>query len=130
MAALLLICSCSDDDNNEGIILGCGNEDIIGISKKEVQFKSETDSVLIITRSDFWQLSEIQLEGSPLRDLAKVDVAAPNFIVEDSAFVVERRNRNEVYITMSENKTDENRKLTVLLQLGNCFDRIIIEQTK
>lgn len=130
ITVLLIVYSCSTDDGNKGYILGCGNDNIIELSKKEVEFNSEKDSVVITTGSDIWWLSEVQLEGSPQKDLAKVDVMAPSFIVEDSVFTVERRNGNEVHIAMSENKTDENRKLIVLLQQANCFDRIIIDQVK
>ncbi|MGB6152643.1 MAG: hypothetical protein WBG48_11680 [Pricia sp.] len=130
ITVLLIVYSCSTDDGNKDYILGCSNDNIIELSKKDVEFNSEKDSVVITTGSDIWWLSEVQLEGSPQKDLAKVNVTAPNFIVEDSVFTVERRNSNEVHIAMSENKTDENRKLIVLLQQANCFDRIVINQVR
>ena len=126
---LLLFFSCSnDDDNSKPAVLGCNTPNIIDLSENEVEFKSEGDSVTITTGSQNWWLSEIQLEGSPQHNLAKVDVIAPNFSVQDSVFTLERRDRNKIYITMSENKTDENRKLLILLQQGNCFDEIRVEQ--
>ncbi|HDZ14878.1 hypothetical protein LCGC14_1089650 [marine sediment metagenome] len=131
IGTLLLLFSCSNnDDNTKPAILGCNMPNIIDLSENEVQFKSEGDSVTITTGSQNWSLSEIQLEGKPQYNLAKVDVIAPTFIVQDSVFTVERRDRNELYIKMSENKTDENRKLLITLQQGNCFDGIRVEQVK
>lgn len=74
------------------------------------------DSVVITTASHIRWLLQVQLQSSPQKDLAKVNVTAPNLFVKDWVFKRERSKRDEVHIAMYVNKTAENRNLTILLQ--------------
>lgn len=104
--------------------------DNIKLSQKEVEFKAETDSVVITTQGEWWWISSIQLKDSTYSYYHRddIDLSADSYRLEDACFVVERREKNSLFIKMNENPSGEERLLTVVLEAGNYFDRVTITQ--
>jgi hypothetical protein len=102
--------SCNDIDLD---CLGCQN-DTIGLSKKVIQFSSESNSTTITTKGGDWWLSEINLDGKNV-DLSHIQKNANQFKVETSDFIFERKNAKEIFIHMNQNLSGKEKKLGVLL---------------
>lgn len=108
LITLIITFSCSNEP-----CLGC-QEDTIGLSKKEVQFSSETNSIVITTKGDNWWLSEINFNGNEL-NLSTTDTSLKQYKIEEPEFSFERKSTNEIIIQMNENNSKEERKLRFIL---------------
>jgi hypothetical protein len=121
---LLSIISCNSDES-EGKW-----DDNIKLSEKEIAINAESNSLLITTEGTSWWINEIGLNNDWNFDLSEIDTTQENFLINETEFTVERKNGNEIYIFMTENRTDSERTLSIGLQAGNYFDSIRIIQSK
>ena len=122
----LSLLSCKSNEPDEPI----GKwDDNIKLSTKEVNFIAESDSVIITTEGTSWWIYGIGLNDDWSYDISGIDTTQDNFLIEESEFTIERRNTNEIRISMTENQSDTERTLTIGLQAGNYFDRIRITQS-
>lgn len=114
IAVCVAIFSCSKEDT-------AGWEDTIQLSQKLVTVNAEASVTSITTGTDSWRLQSVTLDDGKF-DLQGIDPAAKNFIVEARDFSVERKNGNEIIITMQANTNEEDRVLILGLQNGYYFD--------
>ena len=119
----LSVLSCESADQPDGKW-----DDNIKLSTKEVNFTAEPNSVVINTEGTFWWISEIGLNNDWDYDLSGIDTTQDSFLIEEPEFTIERRNAREIYISMVENQSVDERTLTIGLQAGNYFDGIQIIQ--
>lgn len=103
--------------------------DVIKLSEKEVSFTAESNSVLVTTIGTWWWIVGIELNDDWSYDISDIDTTKENFLIEETEFIVERRNANEIHISMTENQSEMERTLLISLQAGNYFDRIKIIQS-
>ncbi|MDX1718913.1 MAG: hypothetical protein R3353_02045 [Salegentibacter mishustinae] len=115
----VFLLSCSD--SKDGIW-----EDNIELSQKEVQFGASQDSVIVTTKKDGWWIVEVSLNGAT--DFEQMENSNGEFLMDENKFTIERRSPKKLYIEMSPNSTNSERKLIISLQNGNYFDGITIKQ--
>ena len=114
--------SCSDSKDGDW-------DDNIEISQKEFQFDSLENTANITTEGDSWWISRVFFRDGKNFDLNDIDTASDNFSINESEFILERKNGKEISITLFENNTGVERTFTVGLQDGNYFDGITITQS-
>jgi hypothetical protein len=125
IAFSLFIFSCSNSNNEEPI----GQwDDIIKLSTKEAAFKSNGDSITIKTQGEWWWIAEISVDKNEFYDFSGIDILSDNYSIKQDCFVVERLDKNTLFIKLNENPTNVERIVVVTLQAGNYFDRVIITQ--
>ena len=120
LAATLTICSCDEpigkwDDN-------------IKLSQKNVELKGTEDSVIITTKGDSWWLNSILFDGSWFFCDA-IGSNGLSYKIQEDDFIIEKRDKNTLFIKLSENETEAVRTMTITLQAGNYFDYINIKQS-
>lgn len=104
-------------------------EDNISLSEKEVTIGAESNSLVITTRGTWWWINGIGLDDDWSYDIDGIDTTQDNFLIEENEFTIERKNANEIHISLTENQSDVERTLTIGLQAGNYFDRIEVIQS-
>ena len=75
-------------------------------------------------------MNEIGLDDDWSYDISGIDTTQVDFLIEENAFTIERKNANEIHISLIENQSDVERTLTIGLQAGNYFDGIKIIQAR
>jgi hypothetical protein len=75
-------------------------------------------------------MNEIGLDDDWSYDISGIDTTQVDFLIEENAFTIERKNANEIHISLIENQSDVERTLTLGLQAGNYFDGIKIIQAR
>ncbi|WP_347175198.1 hypothetical protein [Polaribacter uvawellassae] len=110
---LFLTLSFSCSNNIEEDCNGC-QTDTIGLSKENVQFSAESNSITLTTQGSGWWLSEIEFNGNTI-DISGLHRIAYQLKIEEPEFTFERKNANEIFIQMTKNITGKERKLHVLL---------------
>lgn len=103
-------------------------DDIIKLSEKQVTFAAEASSVQINTEGTWWWVHGIGLNDDWTFDLSNIDTSQNNFTIDEAEFKIERKNGTEIYISMTQNETGQERTLTIGLQAGNYADGIRIIQ--
>ena len=102
----------------------------IKLSEKEVTISAEANSLVITTVRTWWWMNEIGLDDDWSYDISGIDTTQVDFLIEENAFTIERKNANEIHISLIENQSDVERTLTIGLQAGNYFDGIKIIQAR
>jgi len=103
--------------------------DIIKLSAKKVDFKATSDSVVITTKGNWWWIDDITLNNQSTGKNCLTASDSTYFLIQDSCFVVERRDKNTLFIKMDENPGRIKRILEVYLEAGDYFDHIQITQS-
>ena len=116
--------SCNDEEKLIGLW-----DDIIKLSEKEVTISAESNSLVITTEGTEWWINEIGLDDDWSYDIDGIDTKQ-DFLIEENDFIIERRNTNEIHISMTENQSDLDRILSITLQAGNYSDRVRIIQSR
>lgn len=116
----ILLFSCKEEEGRW--------KDNIKLSTKTVNFGALSDSVTVTTGSGGWWISDITLNGEHYYDFAGINLQADSYVIKQGDFVVERQNKNTLFIKVSANPLNVQRILTVGLQNGDYFDRITITQ--
>ena len=107
----------------------CGGwRDNIKLSVKEVEFKADGDSVLITTKGDWWWITEISVNDTNYYDFEGIDVLSDHYRIAKDCFVVERRDKYSLFISLEANQTNIPRIVKIELQAGDYFDRVTIFQ--
>lgn len=116
-------------------LLSCDSKDPIGkwddnikLSEKEVNVTAEANKVLITTKGTWWWIDEISVNGEHDFDVSDIDTSRENFLIEEDVFIIERRNVNEIHISISKNDSGSERILFIGLQAGDYFDGIWLKQ--
>lgn len=121
-----ILASCSDKEDPIGKW-----DDIIQLSTKNVDFAAKTDSVTITTEGEWWWIDGITFEDSIYSYYGREDVnlEADSYSIKEENFVVERRDKNTLFVKINENNTGVERKMNISLEAGNYFDRVTIVQS-
>ena len=104
-------------------------DDSINLSEKEVTISAESNSLVITTVGTWWWINGIGLDDDWSYDISGIDTTQDDFLIEENEFTIERKNVNEIHISLTENQSDVERTLTIGLQAGNYFDRIEVIQS-
>ena len=104
-------------------------DDNIKLSAKELTVSSDINSTVITTEGRGWWIMDIGLNDNWNYDLSAIDTTQENFVIEEDAFTIERKNATEIHIAMTQNETGQERILVIGLQAGNYSDGIKITQT-
>lgn len=115
-----LLFSCSDEKEGDW-------DDNIELSQKQVEFTASENSIIITTKGEGWWINDVSLNGRT--DFEQTENKNGDFLMDENEFMIERISSKELYIEMSPNTTDSERKLMIGLQSGNYFDGITITQS-
>ncbi len=118
---IIILYSCSKRKDGDW-------DDIIKLSKKSVEFISSCDSVIIKTGGSWWWITDISVNNVNYYDFSNVDLQANNYSIKHDCFVVERRDKNTLFIKLDENPLNVKRIMTIGLEAGDYFDRVTITQ--
>lgn len=105
-------------------------DDIIKLSEREVNVTAEANTVLITTEGTWWWIDFVSLNKDRSYELSGIDTSEENFLIEEDEFSIERRNANEILISINKNETGSERRLFIGLQAGDYFDNITIVQAE
>jgi hypothetical protein len=103
-------------------------DDNIHLSTKTVEFKATSDSVIIKTEGNWWWVSDISVDTKAYFGFEGVDLQADNYIIKQDCFVVERRDKNTLFIKAEANPNNVKRIISVGLEAGDYFDRVTVTQ--
>lgn len=104
-------------------------DDNIKLSRKTVNVDANANSIIISTQSTSWWLNHISLNKQEV-DISNINKHAQNVIVNGPDFKIERKEGNEIIISLNKNDSKSERILNIGLQSGNYFDGIVITQAK
>ncbi len=126
LSVVILLSSCEDKEDPIGQW-----DDNIHLSTKSVSFKATTDSVTITTKGDWWWIDGITLNDSinySYYNNETIDLESESYIIEEDAFIVQRRDKNTLFIQMPANGSNTQQKLRVFLEAGDYFDSVVVIQ--
>lgn len=124
--SVFLISSCSDKEDP----IGKWNDNI-KLSTKNVEFAAKTDSITITTGGDWWWIDGVSLGDSTYiyYDREDINLESNSYIIKENYFIVERRDKNTLFVKLVENNSGNERLMTIFLQAGDYFDYIHIKQS-
>ena len=106
-------------------------EDNIKLSTSKVEFGAKTDSVIISTEGENWMIVTVYFNDSTYTTRHREDIdfeSYPYSIVGDN-FVVERHDKNALFVKLDENETGEERTMGIVLNAWNYYDHVVIKQS-
>ena len=105
-------------------------DDIIKLSTKDVDLTAKTDSVTITTEGNWWWINSISFEDSTYSyyNREDIDLESDSYSIKEDCFIVERRDKNTLFIKLYENSTNKKRGMSITLEAGDYFDYINITQ--
>jgi hypothetical protein len=103
-------------------------DDNIHLSDKTVVFKATSDSVIIKTEGSWWWVCNISVDNKYYYGFEGIDLQADNYIIKQDCFVVERRDKNTLFIKAEANPNNAKRVIIVGLEAGDYFDRVTVTQ--
>ncbi len=120
---VILIYSCTDEVSNLG-----DWDDCIKLSTKNVELSSGKDSVIIKTGGTGWWITHVCVNNNCFYNFENLSLTADKFLVELDCFVIERRDKNTLFIKLEENPLNVQRIVAIGLEAGDYFDGITITQ--
>ena len=123
IAFVIILNSCSDK-----VILDGKWDDNIKLSVKKVEFSASTDSVTIKTGGSSWWVTDISVDTTHFYGFKGINLESDHYSIKQDCFIVERRNKNTLFIKVQENPNYVERVITVGLEAGDYFDRVTITQ--
>lgn len=121
IVSFITIYSCSEKELGDW-------DDNIKLSTKAVEFSSLSDSVTIKTGGSKWWVSDVSVNSDWFYGFKDINLEADSYTIQQDCFVVERRDKNTLFIKVDENPLKVQRVITVGLQAGDYFDRVTITQ--
>ena len=103
-------------------------DDNIKLSTKTVDFNANTDSVIIKTGGSSWWILDISVDGKYYYGFVGVNLNADHYSIKQDCFVVDRRDKNTLFIKVQENPLSAKRIITIGLEAGDYFDRVFVTQ--
>lgn len=103
-------------------------DDNIRLSTKTVEFNAASDSVIIKTGGSRWWVSDISVDSKSYFGFLGVDLEADNYKIIQDCFVVERRDKNTLFIKVEANPSNVKRIISIGLEAGDYFDRVTVTQ--
>ena len=88
------------------------------------------DSVIVTTEGDWWWIDGILFEDSTYSYYHREDInlESDSYSIKEDCFIVERRDKNTLFVKLNENKTGNGRIMNISLEAGNYFDYVNIKQ--
>jgi len=103
-------------------------DDNIKLSTKSVEFGAAPDSVTITTGGSWWWVNNVSVNGKSYCGFAGVSAEADTYKIQQDCFLVERRNKNTLFIKIGENKESIKKTIIVNLEAGDYFGSVMITQ--
>ena len=119
--SFITIYSCSEKKEGDW-------DDNIKLSTKAIEFSALSDSVTIKTGDSGWWISDISVNSNYFYNFNGINLESDSYVIKQDCFVVERRDKNTLFIKVTENTLNIQRIITVGLQAGDYFDRVTITQ--
>lgn len=122
---LLILSSCSDKEEIDGKW-----DDNIKLSTKNVELTSKIDSVTITTEGDWWWIDAVSFEDSTYSYYGREDINLESdaYSISEEQFLIERRDKNTLFIKLEENNTGKERVMNITFEAGDYFDYVTIKQ--
>ena len=102
--------------------------DNIKLSTKAVEFGANTDSVTITTKGDSWWVTDVTVNNERFNVFESINTGSEKYSIKKDCFVVERRDKNTLFIKVDSNTLNVKRIITIGLEAGDYFDRVKIAQ--
>ena len=122
--SVFLISSCSDKFEPVGKW-----DDIIKLSTKSVEFDANKNSITVKTEGDWWWISSVSVNGESFLLPQDVNIESNSYIFKQDCFIVEKKDKNTLYIEIEKNQSNAEKKITVVLEAGDYFDRVSVTQS-
>jgi hypothetical protein len=103
-------------------------DDNIHLSAKTIELKATSDSVTIKTEGSWWWVCGILVDNKSYFGFEGVDLQADNYKIKQDCFIVERRDKNTLFIKVEANPNNVKRIISVELEAGDYFDRVTVTQ--
>ena len=125
---VFILFSCSEKEENQ--LIGKW-DDIIKLSAKNVKLTYKTDSVTITTEGDWWWIDDISFEDSTYsyNNRDDINLESDSYSMKEEHFVVERQDKNTLFVKIDQNNSEIERKMNITLEAGNYFDYVTIVQS-
>jgi len=122
---LFILSSCSDKEVIDGKW-----DDNIKLSTKSVELTSKLDSVTITTEGDWWWIDAVSFEDSTYSYYGRKDInlESDSYSIIEEQFLIERRDKNTLFIKIDENNTGNERVMNITFEAGDYFDYVTIKQ--
>jgi len=122
---LFILSSCSDKEVIDGKW-----DDNIKLSTKSVELTSKLDSVTITTEGDWWWIDAVSFEDSTYSYYGREDInlESDSYSIIEEQFLIERRDKNTLFIKIDENNTGNERVMNITFEAGDYFDYVTIKQ--
>ena len=118
---IVSLCSCAD---THSMLWG----DNIQLSAKTAVLSANSDSVTFTTGGESWWLTSVSVDNVYFRLPQDVNPDAASYTFKQDCFVVERRNKQVLFIKVEKNLTKSARSIVVMLQAGDYFDSVVVTQ--
>lgn len=105
-------------------------DDIIQLSTKSVELSATLDSAVVTTQGSWWWIASISYNDSTYQYYNRPDInmEADKYQINETDFTLERRDKNTLFILMKKNESGANRNLSIVLEAGNYFDYLKVNQ--
>lgn len=122
----VILSSCSEKEDQ---IIGKW-DDNIKLSLKSAEFSAKADSITIKMEGDGWWINEISVNDSSYQFYGNddVDMESESYTITEDLFVVERSDKNTLFVKMENNDSGTERTMTIVLQAGDYFDYVNLKQ--
>lgn len=122
--SVFLISSCSDKFDPDGKW-----DDIIKLSTKSVEFNANKNSITVTTEGDWWWVTNVSVNGEYFHLPQDVNIDSESYIFKQDCFIVEKKDNNTLYIEIEKNESNAEKKITIVLEAGDYFDRVSVTQS-
>jgi hypothetical protein len=120
---LILVYSCSDKKELDGKW-----DDNIKLSARTVGFGSNADSSIITTEGEWWWITGVSVNNEHFIIPQDLNLQSDQYTLKNDYCVVERRNKNTIFIKAAANPNSAPRIITIELEAGDYFDYITVTQ--
>ena len=103
-------------------------DDNIHLSAKTVELKATSDSVTIKTEGSWWWVCDISVDSKSYYGFERDYLQADYYKIKEDYVVVEKRDKNTLFVYVEANPNNVKRIISVGLQAGDYFDRVTITQ--
>ena len=103
-------------------------DDNIHLSVKAVEFNAFGDSAIIKTEGISWWISDVSVDTAYYYGFSGIDLLADNYLIKKDCFVIERQDKNTLFVKVEANPNNVKRIITVGFEAGDYFDRVTITQ--
>jgi len=103
-------------------------KDNIHLSVRSADFNSSGDSVIIKTGGSSWWISHISVDSVCYSNFPGVDLLSDKYLIKQDCFIIERRDKNTLFVEVEANPLPVKRIIIVGFEAGDYFDRVTVTQ--